>query len=259
MTEEEDDQDFVASLLASVPPPRFPRTSWRGVNARIDETAGWFGLADFRLWTLGSRRRQRRWRSSRCCGPAVAASATTDGVDVAHRGDQRIVQPRVWSDWQQETSAATRCSTRRCSRPPEALVSDSRARIWFALFVLAVFCLGGAGGFLLGRQCRRRRRRPASPAAADPGVAARPRRSRRPAAAGARRSPIASPSELQLDAAQQEQVRKILDEHRDRLDTVHREARERFDKEQRDLLAAIRAVLRPDQQTRFDTFLDRRR
>jgi hypothetical protein len=31
-------------------------------------------------------------------------------------------------------------------------VSDSRARIWFSLFVLAVFCLGGAGGFLLGRR-----------------------------------------------------------------------------------------------------------
>jgi hypothetical protein len=39
---------------------------------------------------------------------------------------------------------------------------------------------------------------------------------------------------------------------------VHREARERFDKEQRDLHTAIRAVLRPEQQARFDTFLDRR-
>ena len=31
-------------------------------------------------------------------------------------------------------------------------MSDNRARIWFALFVLVVFCLGGAGGFFLGRQ-----------------------------------------------------------------------------------------------------------
>src|SRR3954467_5052043 len=30
-------------------------------------------------------------------------------------------------------------------------MSDSRNRIWFALFVLVVFCLGGAGGFILGR------------------------------------------------------------------------------------------------------------
>ena len=64
-------------------------------------------------------------------------------------------------------------------------------------------------------------------------------------------------SELELDAAQRDQVKKILDDRRDRLEAVHREARERF-KEQRDLHAAIRAVLRPDQQSRFDRFLDRR-
>jgi len=65
-------------------------------------------------------------------------------------------------------------------------------------------------------------------------------------------------AELQLDAAQQDQVKKILDDHRDHLETVHRDARERFEKEQSDLRAAIRAVLKPEQQTRFDKFLDRR-
>jgi len=40
---------------------------------------------------------------------------------------------------------------------------------------------------------------------------------------------------------------------------VHREARERFDREQRELHDAIRAVLRPDQQQKFDRFVDRRR
>ena len=29
---------------------------------------------------------------------------------------------------------------------------DNRARIWFSLFVLAVFCLGGAVGFFAGRR-----------------------------------------------------------------------------------------------------------
>ncbi len=105
-------------------------------------------------------------------------------------------------------------------------MSDNRARIWFALFVLAVFCLGGAG------------------------------------AAGA---PPLPPdlvnrlsSELQLDAAQQEQVKKILDDRRDRLEQIHRDARDRFDKEQRELHGAIRAVLRPDQQEKFDRFLEHR-
>ena len=35
-----------------MPPPEVPADFLARVNARIDETAGWFGLADFRLWTL---------------------------------------------------------------------------------------------------------------------------------------------------------------------------------------------------------------
>jgi hypothetical protein len=65
-------------------------------------------------------------------------------------------------------------------------------------------------------------------------------------------------SELELDTTQQDEVRKILADRRDRLDAVHREARERFEKEQGDLLAAIRLVLKPEQQLKFDKFLDRR-
>lgn len=66
-------------------------------------------------------------------------------------------------------------------------------------------------------------------------------------------------SELELDAPQQEEVKRVLADRRDRLDAVHREARERFDKEQRDLHAAIRLVLKPEQQVKFDRFLDGRR
>src|SRR5258708_15268214 len=49
---EDDDQIQVATLLASLPPPDVHADFVARVNARIDETAGWFGLADFRLWTL---------------------------------------------------------------------------------------------------------------------------------------------------------------------------------------------------------------
>lgn len=152
-------------------------------------------------------------------------------------------------------------------------MSDSRARIWFALFVLAVFCFGGAGGFLLGRHV------PPGPFFAGgpqppgpdplglggPGGPGRRGRGGPPFGRGPGGPPPLPPevmnrlaSELELDAAQHEQVKKILDDRRERLDQVHREARERFDKEQRDLHAAIRAVLRPEQQARFDKFLDRR-
>lgn len=143
---------------------------------------------------------------------------------------------------------------------------DSRARIWFSLFVLAVFCLGGAGGFVLGR------RMPAGLRAGEFDVNSRFGRSggpgrggppfgRGPGGSSALRPELVNrlTSELQLDASQQAQVKKILDDRRDRFEQVHREARDRFDKEQRDLHEALRAVLHPDQQQKFDTFLDRRR
>jgi len=138
-------------------------------------------------------------------------------------------------------------------------VPDNRARIWFALFVLAVFCVGGAGGFILGR------RMPPGRGPFGPPPFARPGPGGRGGPPPFARGPLPPDlvdrlsSELQLDSSQQEQVRKILDDRRGRLEDVHREARERFDREQRELHDAIRAVLRPDQQQKFDRFVDRRR
>jgi hypothetical protein len=140
--------------------------------------------------------------------------------------------------------------------------------VWFASFTLVVFCLGGLIGFRIGGH-----RPPFGPGPGlfggrgGPGGPGGLGRGGAPGPFG--RGPGGPPplpprifqdltAELQLDAAQQEQVKKILDERRDRLDAVHREARERFEKEQGDLRAAIRAVLKPEQQTRFDKFLDRR-
>lgn len=138
-------------------------------------------------------------------------------------------------------------------------MSDNRARFWFSLFVLAVFCLGGAIGFVLGRHLPPPQgtedmfglhMRHVGPDLHDPGG---------PAAA----PPMLPPpevltqieDELQLDAAQRTQVQKIFDEHRDRLEEVHRDAQQRFVREARGLHAEIRALLRPDQQQRFDRFL----
>ncbi len=139
---------------------------------------------------------------------------------------------------------------------------DNRARFWFALFVLAVFCLGGAGGFLAGRHLP-----PLPPGAPGPWLFG----GRGPGPGGRfGRGPGGPPPlppdlvnrlsrELQLDSTQQQQLEKLLEERRARFEQVHREARERFEKEQRDLHEAIRAFLRPDQQQKFDVFLDRRR
>ena len=140
---------------------------------------------------------------------------------------------------------------------------DSRARIWFALFVLAVFCLGGAGGFVLGRHVPPPRERffgrPGAPDGDLRGFG------RLEGPGGRRGGPPPLPADLvnrlsstlQLDAAQQDQIKKVLDEHREHLEQVHRAARDQFAKEQAELHASIRAVLRPDQQQKFDTFLER--
>jgi hypothetical protein len=138
-------------------------------------------------------------------------------------------------------------------------VPDSRARIWFALFVLAVFCVGGAGGFILGRHVPRGRGPFGPPPFERPGPGGRS--GPPPFARGPLPPDLVNrlTSELQLDSSQQEQVRKILDDRRGRLEEVHREARDRFDREQHELHDAIRTVLRPDQQQKFDRFVDRRR
>jgi hypothetical protein len=48
----ENEQDLVAAILTSMPPPDVRGDFVARLNARIDGTAGWLGLADFRAWTL---------------------------------------------------------------------------------------------------------------------------------------------------------------------------------------------------------------
>jgi hypothetical protein len=149
---------------------------------------------------------------------------------------------------------------------------DNRARIWFSLFVLAVFCLGGAVGFFAGRHLPPPY---VGPVAFDGGPGLRGPRplfglGRRGGPPGPFGRGPGGPSplppelmamlsaELQLDAGQQDQVKKILDEHREHLFEVHREALVKFDKEQQDLQNAVRGVLRPDQKEKFQRFLERR-
>jgi len=137
--------------------------------------------------------------------------------------------------------------------------------IWFASFVLIVFCLGGVLGYRLGahRAFRDDGDRPGGFGRMGPDGA---RRGGPGPGRGRGGPPPALPPdmlnqltrELNLDAPQQEQMKKVLEERRASLERVHQEARERFDAEQRDLFAAIRQVLRSDQQQAFDQFLERR-
>jgi hypothetical protein len=153
-------------------------------------------------------------------------------------------------------------------------MSDSRARMWFALFVLVVFCLGGAGGFILGRHAPPFRGPGEPPLDEGPGArgggpgrrGGPPPFGRGPGPGGPG-GPLGMPpeiagrlgDELQLDEAQRAQLRTLMEAQRPKFEQVHREARERFDAQQRELRAAIRALLRPDQVQRFDEFMNRRR
>ena len=139
-------------------------------------------------------------------------------------------------------------------------MSDNRAKIWFALFVLAVFCLGGASGVVIGRRL-------GPPPRGTRGFAGISRGGMRggfPPLEGRGGAPLPPDlvnrltRDLQLDGQQQVELRKILDDRRGRLEQVHREAREKFEQERRDLHQAIRGILRPDQQQAFDHFAERR-
>lgn len=149
---------------------------------------------------------------------------------------------------------------------------DNASRIWFALFVLAVFVLGGAAGFILGRHLPDfpgRMAPPGDPRGIDTRGFSRGRGDGPPPFArgmGPGGPPGLPPeaaarlaNELGLDEIQRGQLRTILDDHRRKFEQVHRDARDRFDAEQRELRDAIRAILRPVQAQRFDQYINGRR
>jgi hypothetical protein len=106
----EDDQTLVASILASRPPPDVSADFVSRVNARIDETAGWFGLADFRVWTFRLAPAAAAlallailWPGSAATGvaPAPEAAAATTGSIAAATS----FSPATAGDWQRDVSA----------------------------------------------------------------------------------------------------------------------------------------------------------
>lgn len=128
-------------------------------------------------------------------------------------------------------------------------MADSRTRVWFSLFVLAVFCLGLAVGVVLGR------RMPPPPFQRG-GLFMGP-----PGPAGARAAREGMlidrlESELQLTPDQKARVQAIFVERRSHLESVQREIATRAEQEQQDLQAEVRKVLTPEQQQRFDRWLE---
>jgi Spy/CpxP family protein refolding chaperone len=127
---------------------------------------------------------------------------------------------------------------------------DSRMRIWFALFVLAVFCLGLTAGVMIGRQMLSPSGAPAFGRGPGPG----PGRG----AGGPPPEVLLErlTRDLDLDESQRSQVSQALRESRNRVERFRRDVRDRFDEEQRALRAEIRKVLTPEQQPRFDRWVE---
>jgi Spy/CpxP family protein refolding chaperone len=135
---------------------------------------------------------------------------------------------------------------------------DSRVRIWFALFVLVVFCVGLAGGVLVDRAIGRRAyldrsfdRGGRGPTDFGPGGGPMAG-SRRGGGPPPRRLVERLTNELNLTADQQAKIEAVLTASRSRVETLQRDVRERFDAEQRSLQDDIRKELTPEQQQKFD-------
>jgi Spy/CpxP family protein refolding chaperone len=124
---------------------------------------------------------------------------------------------------------------------------DSRTRVWFSLFILAVFCVGLALGLVLGRRMPPMPPRTGMFLGPPGGPGVRPR-------GGMLIERL--DRELQLTADQKTRVQAIFDGRRSHLEALQRDIAGRAEQEQHELQAEIRKVLTPDQQPRFDRWLE---
>lgn len=126
-------------------------------------------------------------------------------------------------------------------------MSDSRTKIWFALFVLAIFGFGLATGLVLGR------RMGPPPREAGPAFARGPLA---PAVPPRVRLTERLDRVLDLSDEQRATVESILKARGARLDEVRRDVAARAEQEQRELQDEIRAVLNDAQRQRFERWLE---
>ncbi len=129
-------------------------------------------------------------------------------------------------------------------------MSDNRVRIWFAVFVLVVFCAGLAGGVVIGRRMGPPLRPIGPPFAGMFG-------GRGVGPQGPGRLIDRLSEVLQLSTDQRSKVEAILSGRREKLEQLNQDVIARAEKERQDMQSEIRAVLTPEQQRRFDEWLAR--
>ena len=133
-------------------------------------------------------------------------------------------------------------------------MSDSRPRIWFALFVLAVFCVGLASGVLLERHAIGLPPRPPDrPFGELPGAQGPPGARRGGPPPGILIERLSR--DLQLTEDQRTRIGVVLKTSREHLDGLQQETHDRLETEQRELRDKIRQELTPEQQPKFDRWI----
>jgi hypothetical protein len=130
-------------------------------------------------------------------------------------------------------------------------MSDSRPRIWFSLFVLAVFCVGLAAGVLLGRRMVGPPGRAFGDFGGPPGLPGGRRGGPPPGILLDRLS-----RELSLTEDQRTRIDVVLKTSREHLDRLQQETHNRLENEQHALRDEIRTLLTPEQQQRFDRWIE---
>ena len=130
-------------------------------------------------------------------------------------------------------------------------MSENRVRVWFTLFVLVVFCVGLAGGILIGRRLPGERpfdRILRGPRDAGPAFGVDGRRG------GPFRGLLIERLSRDLDLTPEQRLKidGVLASTRTRLESLQKDAQNRFDSERRSVRDEIRSVLTPVQQQKFD-------
>ena len=129
-------------------------------------------------------------------------------------------------------------------------MSCSRPRIWFALFVMAVFGVGLATGVLVGPRMSGPRNRSFGDGPGPPGLGGGRRGGPPPGLLLERLN-----RELALTEDQRGRIGVVLKGSRERLDGLQQETHDRLEAEQRELRQKIRQELTPEQQPKFDRWM----
>jgi hypothetical protein len=105
-TERDRDQESIAALLRETPAAPVSSNFLARVNERINETAGWLGLTDFRAWTIGLVPAAVALVLLALLWPATTVTSSTAAPTAPPQvTSAQTFTPSSYSDWQQDVTA----------------------------------------------------------------------------------------------------------------------------------------------------------